>query len=732
MVLYFGLTASIVAEDLHVIGTFDFNNNGKSEMLKINGLVAPLEFVELNNNGEHTTLWVYSPENGGSVVDAKFADLDNDRALELIVIQKSDSLNNWLKIFEWNGFDFSLNKESIPNNDNSSERVRPSNIAHYDNLFSASIASPTRSAEVFNLRYKDGVVEKSNSQLFSDPIVTNGYGPVFTGIFNSEGIVRVGLISPESNVLKISVFTISDGSNKVVSDVFSLNGARILLGPDMQPFDEDKDGFDELLIPFATGEVFSLSVENDSLLFVESRLTENDLFNLKSAAGQEEINNVILSRVENGLYDSNNIVSKNDPLAFLLPTDSLMLGDTLNMSIAPDSISDFYEFQWSSQPPAGMTFDPESQTIRWVPERDHIGIVDLSFSLTSRTGEEIVSEVSLYGNSHFLKPLLNNIEDTKIIFVGDTIKPPEPFVVLPKRLHKITISTKDIDNTDRFTFEGETPFSSTSFNANNIITVGVNTDLSTIKNDKSSSFVFQSSQEKPDSLVTVSIMHDLSSNIIYTSIKPSVDTLTQSFDAEGVNPDMYQLPEYFFEGFPSTMALNLSSDTSLTLLTSDKNKSGVLTIQSPLFSKTHDMIVEYYGGRPHAIRGDVNVKKDGSHKTLTEIDFESAFDPLMIKSLLTSANRDTLVFHADSIPDTLRAKTSYKSFYSPVTIIKKVPEAPSAPTVDSIQTPTPEAPADTTSDSESEELMETPAPEMAPVDSIQTPTPEAPADTTES
>ena len=729
MMLYFGLTASIVAEELHVIGTFDFNNNGKSEMLKINGLVAPLELVELNNNGEHTTLWVYSPDNGGSVVDAKFADLDNDKTLELIVIQKSDSLNNWLKIFEWNGFDFTLNKESIPNNDSSSERVRPSNIAHYDNLFSASIASPTRSAEVFNLRYTEGIVEKSNSQLFSDPIVTNGYGPVFTGIFNSGGVARVGLISPESNVLKVSVFTISQDSNKVVSDVFSLNGARVLLGPDIQPFDEDKDGFDELLIPFATGEVFTLSIENDVLLFVESRLTENNLFNLKSAAGQEEINNVILSRVENGLYDSNDIVSKKDPSVFLTPTDSLMLGDTLNMSIAPDSVSDFFEFQWSSQPPAGMTFNPETQTIGWVPEREHIGIVDLSFSLTSRTSEEIISEVSLYGNSHFLKPVLNNIEDTKIIFVGDTIKPPEPFVVLPKRLHKITISTKDIDNTDRFTFEGETPFSSTSFNANNVITVGVNTDLSTIKNDKSSSFIFQSSKEKPDSLVTVSIMHDLSSNIIYTSIKPTVDTLTQSFDAEGVNPDMYELPEYFFEGFPSTMGLNVSSDSSLSLLASGKNKSGVLTIQSPLFSKTHDMIVEYYGGRPHAIRGDVNVKKDGSHKTLTEIDFESAFNPIMIKSLLSSANRDTLVFHADSIPDTLKAKTSYKSFYSPVTIIKKATPVISPEELG--DTPTPEAPVDTTGGA-SEELIETPEPEAAPIDSIQTPTPEAPVDTTES
>ena len=112
-------------------------------------------------------------------------------------------------------------------------------------------------------------------------------------------------------------------------------------------------------------------------------------------------------------------------------------------------------------------------------------------------------------------------------------------------MHTVTISTKDIDNADRFTFEGETPFSSTTMSANNIITVGVSTDLSAIKDDKSSSFVFQSSDDKPDSLITVSIMHDLSSNIIFTTIKPTVDTLTQSFDAEGQNPDMYQLPEYF-------------------------------------------------------------------------------------------------------------------------------------------------------------------------------------------
>ena len=310
------------------------------------------------------------------------------------------------------------------------------------------------------------------------------------------------------------------------------------------------------------------------MVFKESSLSEGGLFTLKPTSGEQQINDVILKRAESGIHGKGVLAATSDEFAFLLPTDSVMLGDTLDLFIAPDSTSDFFRFEWSSQPPIGMEFDPVSQKIYWAPNRDHIGVVDLSYVITSRTEEEIVSELSQYGNTHFLRPVLLETMGTKIVFVGDTIIPPEPFVILPKRLHRVTIATKDIDNADRFTFEGETPFGSTTFNSNNIITVGVDTDLSTIKKDKSSSFTFESSEEKPDSLVTVSVMHDLSSNIIYTSIKPSMDTLTQSFDAEGVNPEMYQLPEYFFEGFPETMSLEATSDSSVKLLETERKKSG--------------------------------------------------------------------------------------------------------------------------------------------------------------
>ena len=41
--------------------------------------------------------------------------------------------------------------------------------------------------------------------------------------------------------------------------------------------------------------------------------------------------------------------------------------------------------------------------------------------------------------------------------------------------------------------------------------------------------------------------------------------------------------------------------------------------------------------------------------------------------MLVPANRDTFVFAADSVPDTLETSINYRSFYSPVTIVKELP-----------------------------------------------------------
>ena len=101
--------------------------------------------------------------------------------------------------------------------------------------------------------------------------------------------------------------------------------------------------------------------------------------------------------------------------------------------------------------------------------------------------------------------------------------------------------------------------------------------------------------------------------------------------------------------------------------------SGLVSISSPLYDQQHGMAISYFGGKPHAVRGDISVKENGSHKTLTEIDFESSFSPTSINVWLNPVNRDTLIFHADSIPDTLKTKATFRSFYSPAKVINKIP-----------------------------------------------------------
>ena len=678
----------IIAKDLHVFGTFDFNRNGKSEIFKLHGLTAALELVELNQDGSHISLWQYTPENDESIVDVKFADLNSDGVKELIVAQRGNKKNNWLSIFEWNGQSFVKNKEPLKKEAPQADLIRPSNLASFANIFSASISTPSRSSTVFSLELKEGVPVKTNSQINTSPLISNGYGPVYVGMFKMGGGGYAALISPEGNLLKASVFSLSNINQEINSEILPLNGARVILGPDIQPYDENNDGNQELLIPFATDEVYALALTDSGIIFTESKLSQSGLFGMKSAAGEDEINSAILNRIESGLYDPPlgiNPSTVNDSLIILV-SDTLMLGDSLNMFILPDSIGEFYSFKWSAPPPSGMKLNASNFKVEWVPKREHIGVVDLSYLLEVRLKEELISGENEFGDTHQIYPILQNRDSSFVVLVGDTIKPPEPFVLIPPRFHRVEISTKDIKETDRFTFDGETPFSATTVNSNGIITVGVSANLSWIKQDKSGAFNFISSSAKPDSLVTLSIIHDLSNNIFYASMLPALDSLSQSFDLEGWDLDRYKFPEYFLEGFPSNMALDsIGGSGVVSLFSSEETASGIVSISSPLYDQQHGMAISYFGGKPHAIRGDISVKENGSHKTLTEIDFESSFSPTSINVWLNPVNRDTLIFHADSIPDTLKTKATFRSFYSPAKVINKIPPdvIPDSVTIDS-------------------------------------------------
>ena len=498
------LCGFLSADNFYVFGTFDFNQNGRSEIITINRLGTSLDFIELNRDGGHNKIWTYAPKQSGvSIVDAKFSDLNEDGFPELIIIHSNSDKKNWIKIFEWNGFDFSNNSNPIINGNSDQDKIRPSNLSNLNNVFAISKSSPTRSIEVFNLEIVDGMGKISEPKTYTHPLVSNGYGPVFTGLFSTNDGSFSALISPESNVLKTSVFSVEDPGRLPISDLIVTNGARVIVGPYIQAFDENKDGNQELLIPFATGEVYLLSINGDSVSFIESKLSQKGLFG--GSHNEDEINNMLLSRVELGLYDDSPFdfgASLQDSLLMFV-SDTLMLGDTLHLPVLPENNNVFYGFNWESAPPSGMVFNPQTNTINWVPTRDDLGVVDFSYKIDIRIKEEVLSRLDDFGDTHQLYPILETILDSSVLLVGDTTKIPEPVVIVPTMFHGISVTSTDIADSNRFIFEGEAPFSTTTFNKNGLITVGVSADLSTIKQNKSGSFVSKSSQEKHGPTLTL-------------------------------------------------------------------------------------------------------------------------------------------------------------------------------------------------------------------------------------
>ena len=664
-----------LSNNIYIYGTYDLNQNGNIEYFKLNKDNNTLEFNEIDLYSDDKNLWSYSPPNDLEIIDIDLTNLNNDNVPELILLLKDALSNGKISVFEWNGSLFSKYNDPMKEAEIDVSIRRPSNIATFEDIVSISASTPSRSAEVFKLTLRNGVLSVSQKMSFTDTLVTYGYGPIFTGIINNQNKTSIALISYEDNFLRASLFPLDGYGKTVRSTEYKMKeDSRILLGPDILTYNNNNQNSNQILIPFTTNEILNLSLENDNVIILESEFNGQDLFGISPNANDAKISDIVFSRVEKGIYNqvlSSHLSMISDSLSALVE-DTLMLGDSLQFKIIDDKNSEFYSFNWKTPPPLDMSFNPNALQIEWKPKREDLGIVDLSFSYEIKLDEKIVSSENELGDTHIIQPILKQIDSSLVILVGDTIIPPQPIVILPKRLHSIKINTKDISDSNRFVFEGETPFSSSSYSENGIVTIGVEVNLSTIKNNKSSLFTMQSTGEPPESITTLSLIHNLSSNSILTEIKPKGNEDTQSLSPENVSSDYYKYPNYVYEGLSSDgMEIQTINQDTIEILKTDKEISGIILLTSPMYEDDHLYEVSYYGGRPYAIRGDVKINDDSTQTTITEIDFETSFEVANIKSWLVPAIRDTIIINPDSLPDTLRTKYDYKSFYAPAKILMK-------------------------------------------------------------
>lgn len=624
---------------MSINGPFNLNDNNLEEVLLFTE--DHLRYVEIQKDGTHVLMWEIKPDNY-TIKDAIIYDINNDRKTKLMILadylpgERSNG-NKWLRLFSWTDSLFVPQLLDIDNG----ELLHPNNcdIDTQSGIMSIAVGSPYRATVLLEVSNEEqGLIGKTvNIELPN--LLHNGFGPVFSSFINLDSETHLVVFSPEKDTLKTVLFRADEKAVVVTENALPLNGAQILLGSAIQKTDLNNDKYEELQLPFESGEVLTLAFVDSALVLSESTFSGQNLVILPDSAGSEAINQLLLKREKVGLYDLAN-VSESDSIITIIPDDTLRMGDTLNYKAAMDTVTEFYSFNWLSKPPANAYFSPSSGTISWIPRREDIGVHELTFYIQHRLNEELVSDEDELGDRHRIFPVLEGVERSYAVIVVDTIKPPIIYTPPPYEPYSVMVNTPSkIAGNERFLFDGVPPFS-ISVNEIDIpkypsFSHSIIANLGRVNVDKHVDFSYTSNKDSSDNMITLTLNHNVSENIISATIKPSVDSLNIPLN---LNPSNWRstfqyYPMYEFEGFPESMRLR-DSEKGISLYTREaelktKNNS-YISVSTPLSENRHSISIYMKAVELWNITGDVKMDSLGNKTINTTIKFSGEFFPYSI------------------------------------------------------------------------------------------------------
>lgn len=637
----------LYSEHMFVKGTFDFDQDGRSEILLFNE--SRLRFVEIDDEGQHQLLWGLTPEYY-SIKDAFIVDLQNNGINDLIVLTEysPDFLSKnteWLKLFSWSQSQFELVDVELIKN----KLMHPNNGDYESTSRRLSIAFGNPSRTVFFVQFNDGgTTDTINVQLPQS--LHNGIGHLFARFMNVDGESHLAVFSNEGNLLNTGLFKLEKEPVIIAEKSLPLNNATNLLGPAIYKTDLDGDHTDELQLPFMNGVVQTLAFVDNNLTLTLSKFSRKELFVVPETASAETINNVLISRVESGLMSQRISDGVELESIVIIPNDTLYLGDTLFYRAVAGTGSGFYSFHWLSPPPVGARFDPTTGLITWAPSRSQLGIHEFKYFAEKSLKDELISDVDLFGDRYRMVPVIEENEQVYAVIVNDTAKtqivynPPrdEPYMIMVQ-------TTEKKEGKKRFIFNGVPSFHVIvkEFPHPNYFQIShsISANLGSVEKNKSVNFSYSSSnQDSIINLMKLIINHDLNKNTIQARIEPSLDTTTISLNPENWKSELQTYPEYHFNGFPESMRLG-ESDKGISLYENENNQtsnqSSFISILTPNGGHTHTISIEMSEMELWNIRGDVTVDSSGGKRIRTSMTFSGEFDLLSV-SAETNVEMDSL------------------------------------------------------------------------------------------
>ena len=649
-------------------GLYDLDGDGHREVLVISSSDRMAALIEFKGKVISDTVWSYILPQGTYFTDVSILDIDNNGQPDLIASSKINADSNddgWLYVFQGTMKGFSNRPLIAGQSGLEFENIRPLNLSRVygsSSQLSVSFGTPVRKTLVFNPHVKNEQLEIKNAKVLSEPLIQNGFGHMYSGGFVSFGGNYVAQLSAEINTLKVAVFNASENFKHVTTEILSLGNARGIIGAEVQSYNNLKKGEQGLLIPFRTGEVKILNVKSGKVKIDDSEFSHEELFLEMEDPDKSEILGLVNNRIESGFYDKTitkeDYVNDNDLKKFRLvkkPIDGPTLVDYLNE--------------------AGIVKKPKDRKRIDIPAESSDMSSEIWAAKASVKVEQLDSTLLSLNDSIFKNPIPD--EDKEIAFHRTVFGPSDSVaiaetwedtlrnVLVPESLglsekqeektgidlYYVMVMTPSKGNKDRYVFDGEAPF---GINVMQVPPMGeathfqhsVSANTNFLRRGNDYDFAYTLKEQVSDSITTLTMVHDMQTNIIFMSISPEADSISQSYQPEAFDPKLFEFPDYFFEGFPTSLGMDFK-DKLIKFSFDDSgdsaNYQGLYLSATTPSNPSQSLAVFLNEGTLQAIRGEVKVRENGSKKITTQFDIAGYLEPsAMFSRLIQEEFSDSL------------------------------------------------------------------------------------------
>ena len=727
----------------HVHRSYDIDNNGLKEVLVLNARNISAMWIETPLGGDNDTLWSYSLGNSGTFADGEVVDINNDDYLDLILIPNLNAEIGeqiWFYLFLGSGDGFSSEPLTIEESLLDLTTIRPSNLSLVpggEPKLAVSFGSPVRKGMVFDIEILNNTSYIKEPSLLSAPIISNGYGAVYIGGFKSNGGHYIALLSPEREQLKVAIFDVGQSFDLLQSKIIKTDGVRYLLGKDIQPTLSNLLKDSGLLVPFGSDEVFLLNMVDGDAVLSNTSLSGTGAF---SPSEDQNLLSILQSREKSDILEAQQTISLfNDsrselpvlkPPTAVLPDESATLNTTLfdyekDVTVPPSgqkrtykelekatgmkdysdlapTLSDFLETvktesnskdEKSQQATSVPLMNEDMMSVNWA---DEAGFTQLELGeyipeVLDTTTFSPIPEKDL-GIATFTREAIDSVNikssidsSLQVINASSGIE-----------LYYVLAMTPVSESKDRYVFDGEAPF---GIAVNQIPPIGnathlqhgISADLSILKEGETYDFAYSLRDARLDSITTLTMVHDMQTSVVFMSISPTDDSISQSYQPESFDPKLFEFPDYFFEGFPNSLNMDFTDKLIRFSFQGDEDSTyqGIYLSSTTPSEPSQSLAVFMDQGTLQSIRGEVVVRPNGSKKITTEYDLVGTTEPSVMFSRLIQ----------EMFPEELKVKLLQGAYleqplFGPTGKLPKVTREPRLPEVqpDQIETTIPVEP----------------------------------------